>query len=98
MKYEPPIARDLGGRATAGQSPLACLTGTSVVGFLCGPGGSDAACDAGTSGFYFAGDDCRPGGTPSINYSCLMGGSADWECAGGLTPGVFGPCTAGPSV
>ena len=97
MKYEPPIAFDLGGRAAAGHEPLACMTGDGVVPITCFDGGNDAACYTGNVGLPVI-EDCLNGTSPN-GASCVPGTSASaYECAGGSNPLYPGTCTVGPSI
>jgi hypothetical protein len=88
-KYEKPIVMDLNGNSANG-APLACIAGGSV--------DSSLVCYTGTVG-YLLGNDCQPGGV--ANYtpgaSCITGGIASLECAGGSTGDYHGGCTSGPT-
>ena len=101
MHYEKPIVMELGSRArhAEGQSPNACISGSSASGGYesCGAGtGAGWACNTG-SGVTYAYPLCASGSAASGAGDCFAGTSVSYYCGAG-SDGSVDPlgCRVGP--
>ena len=102
MRYQKPVAMDLGGRTrhAQGQGPLACISGSAAGGGYesCGNGtGAGWGCNTGNSAGFCP--PCVGGSSATGGSDCFAGTGVSFYCGAGAS-GSTDPygCNVGPSV